>query len=145
MNEEKHGWNTLEDYLHVLQHVVDDDPFVISHSSLSINTSSEAGDISGEILCHGDIILDVTKHFEIVEYEGQLYARTVRYSYHARFEGGSDILRYDNAHADEGTGHGTTHHKHTFDGEHETITDMGELDWPHLSEVLAEVRGLVWK
>ncbi|MEX1253893.1 MAG: DUF6516 family protein [Dehalococcoidia bacterium] len=144
MSEAKHGWNTLEDYLHVLQHVVDDDPFVISHS-LSIDLSAEAGDISGDVLCHGDIILDVTKHFEILEYADQRYARTARYSYHARYEGGDDILRYDNAHADDTTGHSTTHHKHTFDGDSEMITDVREFDWPHLSEVLAELRGIVWR
>ena len=144
MVAERHGWNTLEDYLHVLRRVVDDSPFVIS-DTLSIDISPDAGDISGDILCHEDIILDVTKHFEIVEYEGQQYARTVRYSYHARYDNGADILRYDNAHAEEQTGHSTTHHKHEFHNGAESVSEVGESDWPHLSEVLDEVSNMVWK
>ena len=141
----KHGWNGLHSYLEVVLRVLHDHPFVVGDHIEIPPPSPEAGEIAGDVFCHDNIILDVTKHYEIRAVGRRKEARTVRYSYHARYENGGDILRYDNAHADEGTGHGTTHHKHTFDGEHETITDMGELDWPHLSEVLAELRGLVWK
>lgn len=139
-DEARHGWNALEDYLHVLERVIEDDPFVIEHS-LSTYMSSENGDISGDIVCHGDIIVNVLKYLEIEEYDGKPYARTVKYSYHARYEGGPDILRYDNAHTE---GDVRANHKHDYRSGEEVVTDLGN-DWPHLSDVLAELRALVWK
>ena len=136
----KHGWNTLENYLPVVLRVVEDDPFVICHS-LEIDISPEAGEISGDIICHGDITVDVIKHFEIRAVGNRKEARTVRYAYHARYRNGADILRYDNAHPIPG--HRTPHHKHEFDSSGETVTHTG-LEWPHLTEVLDELKAIVW-
>ena len=70
--------------------------------------------------------------------------RTFKYAYHAGVEGSSNrpIFRYDNA--DTKVGHGDAHHKHKFEP---TIWNqilpplwVGEEGWPHLSEVLEELR-----
>jgi hypothetical protein len=136
----KHGWNTLENYLHVVLRVVQADPFVICHS-LEIEISPEAGEISGDIICHGDITVDVTKHFEIRAVGNRKEARTVRYAYHARYRNGDDILRYDNAHTYPG--YRTPHHKHEYGPSGDTISHIG-MQWPHLSEVLDELKAMVW-
>lgn len=120
---------------------VEDDPFVVEHT-LSIQLSPEAGELSGDVSCHGDIVVDVTKHFEIRGTGRRRQARTVRYAYHARYANGADIVRYDNAH--QYPGHATAHHNHRFDPGGETVTHVG-ADWPHLSEVLDELKKLVWK
>jgi hypothetical protein len=70
----------------------------------------------------------------------------MRYTYHAGIEGSASrsIFRYDNAHTYVREGHPDTHHKHTFD--HSTWTEkappewIGEERWPHLGDVLAELR-----
>lgn len=121
----------------MLLHVVEDNPFVISHS---ITLSPGGDDISGDIVCHGGVIVDVTTYLEIEDRNGGIYARTAKYSYHARFEHDKDILRYDNSHIQKGQ---RRHHKHEYDADKETITDLGD-DWPHLSDVLAELQELVW-
>ena len=137
----KHGWNSLDDYLHVMRRVVEDDPFVISNG-LGFQLSPEIGEVSGDIICHGDVILNVHKYFEIRAAGDRREARTVRYSYHARYKGGNDILRYDNAH--RFAGYRTPHHKHEFDSRgDDTVTHTG-MEWPHLSEVLDELKMMVW-
>ena len=140
---EKHGWNDLENYLHVALRVAEHHPFVVDHT-LSVQTSPEAGEISGDVLCHGHIILDVRKHFEIRTRRNRKEARTVRYAYHARYENGENILRYDNAHPPQHLGHPTRHHKHDWQSGREEISHVGN-DWPHLSEVLDELKKRIWK
>jgi len=139
----KHGWNDLENYLHVALRVAEQHPFVVDHR-LSIEASSETGEISGDVFCHDHIILDVRKHFEIRTRRNRKEARTVRYSYHARYENGKTILRYDNAHAGQRLGHPTRHHKHDWRSGREEISHVGN-NWPHLSEVLDELQQSVWK
>lgn len=138
----RHGWNDLSNYLHVVLRVLDDHPFVIDHNLKISPISPEAGEVSGDVFCHGDVVLDVTKYFEIRTVGQRTQARTVRYSYHARYKEGEDILRYDNSHPLPG--HRTPHHKHRFHSRGESIHHIGP-DWPHLSEVLDEVQGLIWK
>lgn len=140
---EKHGWNDLEDYLHVALRVAEHHPFVVDHT-LSVQRSPEAGEISGDVFCHEHIILDVSKHFEIRTRRNRKEARTVRYAYHARYENGENILRYDNAHPPQHLGHPTRHHKHDWRSGREEISHVGN-DWPHLSEVLDELQESVWK
>jgi hypothetical protein len=138
----KHGWNDLGDYLLVVRRVVDDDPFVVG-DELDYQDSPEAGEVSGDIFCHGNIVVNMHKHLKIRTVgRGRRQARTTRYSYNARYEDGGVILRYDNSYRHPG--HPTAHHKHEFHGDDETITHVG-ADWPHLSEVLDELRGLVWR
>jgi hypothetical protein len=138
---DKHGWNDLENYLLVVWRAVDDDPFVV-RNTLAVEQSPEAGEVSGDVFCHGDLVIDVTKHFEIRTIGKRRQARTVYYAYHARYENGGDILRYDNS--DQHPSHPTAHHKHEFHPDGETVTHIG-TDWPHLSEVLDELKRLVWK
>ena len=138
---ERHGWNDLENYLHIALRVVKDHPFVVDHT-LTIQTSPEAGEISGEVFCCEGIIVDVHKHFDIRIIGRRKEAKTVRYGYHARYEDGKDILRYDNSH--RRPRHRSRHHKHDWRSGPEEISHVGN-DWPHLSEVLDELQESVWK
>ena len=138
----KHGWKELQNYLVVVLRVLHDHPFVIDHDLEIPLPSPEAGEISGDVFCHDGVILDVTKHFEIRTVGTRKEARTDRYAYHARYEKGGDILRYDNAdHYQDG--HPTRHHKHDYQSGRDEVTHVGK-NWPHLSEVLDEVMGIVW-
>ena len=139
---EKHGWNDLEDYLRVMLRVVEDDPFVVGHTLQITGISPEAGEISGDIFCHGDVVIDVRKNFEIRTTRSRKEARTVRYSYHARYGNDNPILRYDNAHRHPG--HPTFHHKHDWLSGTEETNHVGR-GWPHLSEVLDELKKRIWK
>lgn len=98
--------------------------------------------ISGDLFCHGDIVVDVVKYFEITMINTEEYAQTVKYSYHARYQGGDNILRYDNA--DDHSTYPTRHHKHDFTKGLDELTHVGD-DWPHLSDVLNELREMVWQ
>ena len=138
---QRHEPQKLEEYLHVSLKVADDDPFVIAHD-LDVENSPEGGLISGELFCHGDIVVDVVKYFEITIINTEEYAQTVKYSYHARYQGGDNILRYDNA--DDHDAHPTRHHKHDFTKGLDELTHVGD-DWPHLSDVLNELREMVWQ
>ena len=137
---QRHEPRILEEYLHVALKVADDDPFVVDHT-LELEISGEGGVISGELFCHGDIEVDVVKYFEITIIDTKKYAQTVKYSYHARYQGGDNILRYDNA--DDHDAHPTAHHKHDFTKGLDILTHTGD-DWPHLSNVLDELRDMVW-
>ncbi len=134
----KHGWNDLEDYLHVLRRVLDDHPFVID-DTLTIQSSPDGGLIEGKVFCHGDVVVDVRKRYEVRRRSSQNQARTVRYSYNARYEGGRSILRYDNSHV---RSHDPTrHHKHDYLAR--KVTHVG-LEWPHVSDVLDEIQEMAW-
>lgn len=138
---QRHDPRSLEEYLQIALSVADDDPFVIDHN-LNIEISPEGGRISGEMFCHGDIVVDVDKYFKITTVTGEKFAHTVKYSYHARYQGGASILRYDNAkHHDA---HPTPHHKHNFTKGLDELTHVGD-DWPLLSDVLDELREMVWQ
>ena len=137
----KHDWNELQNYLVVVLRVVRDHPFVVDDNLEIPPPSPEAGEISGDVFCHENIILDVLKHFEIRTLGNRRQARTTRYSYHARYENGGDILRYDNA--DQHQGHPTPHHRHDFRSGRDEVTHVGP-DWPHLNEVLDELMGIAW-
>ena len=135
----KHGWNDLEDYLRVLLRVLDDHPFVIEHN-LTIKPSPEGGLVEGQVYCHGDVVIDVHKRYDVRRRSSEEQARTVRYSYNVRYENGKSVLRYDNSH--NRPGDLTPHHKHDF--RRRKVTHVG-LDWPHLSDVLDEVMAVVWR
>lgn len=137
----KHGWNDLENYLHVLERVLSDHPFVIDHS-LTIETSPEGGRICGEVSCHEKVVLSVTKYYVVRAVRRRKQARTSDYSYHARTKRGRDLLRYDSA--PHYPHHPTSHHKHSFKSGRETVTHVGE-NWPHLSEVFDELQALFWE
>ena len=138
----KHDWNDLENYLHVTLRAVEDNPFEVDHTLGFPRMSPDAGEVSGDIFCHGEIVVNVIKYFDIRAVGKRRQARTVRYSYHARYRDGEDIFRYDSFH--RRPNHPTSHHKHEFHPDGETVTHVG-TDWPHLSEVLDELKRLVWK
>lgn len=138
---QRHKPQNLGEYLHVALRVAGDDPFVVDHN-LTVERSPEGGTISGELFCHGDIIVDVDKYFKITIVNGEEFAHTDKYSYHAWYQGGARILRYDNApHHDA---HPTRHHKHDFTKGLDELSHVGD-DWPHLSDVLDELREMVWQ
>ena len=136
----KHGWNELENYLVAVLRAVRDHPFVIE-DDLDILSSPEAGEVSGDVFCHENVVLHVLKHYVVRTIDSRKEARTVRYAYHARYDRGSLILRYDNVHSHDG--HPTPHHKHDYRSGHDEVTHVGR-NWPHLSEILDELMGIVW-
>ena len=135
----KHGWNDLENYLHIALRALDSHPFVIAHT-IQIEPSPEGGQISGEVFCHENVVLRVSKYYQVRLLRGRKQARTVNYSYHAR-RGDQDILRYDNVHRRRR--HASPHHKHEFLPSGERVLHVGE-EWPHLSEVLDELQDMIW-
>ncbi|HEU4760298.1 MAG TPA: DUF6516 family protein [Dehalococcoidia bacterium] len=137
----KHDWNELQNYLVVVLRVVRDHPFVVGDNLEIPPPSQEAGEIAGDIFCHENVVLDVLVHYEIRAVGNRQQARTSRYSYHARYGNGGDILRYDNA--DQHRGHPTRHHRHDFRSGRDQVTHVG-ADWPHLNEVLDELMEIVW-
>lgn len=74
------------------------------------------------------------------------FVRRTTYSYHADVEGSEDrpIFRYDNAHRYGWEGQGGEHHKHRYDHSSRQETEppewIGRDGWPHLHEVIEELR-----
>lgn len=135
----KHGWNLHQNYLEVVLGAVSNHAFVVRHT-LQIIASPEVGEISGDVFCHEGIALNVEKHYEIRRVGNREEARTTEYSYHARYDKGGDILRYDNVPDHK---HPTPHHKHDFRSGSSKVSHIGR-NWPHLSEVLDELREMAW-
>jgi hypothetical protein len=102
--------------------------------------------LKGRVRCRNGLFIDVEKFLEVRRRGDRTEVRTGTYSYHAGVEGSAarSIFRYDNAHTYVREGHPDTHHKHTFD--YSTWTEktppewIGEERWPHLSDVLEELR-----
>lgn len=102
--------------------------------------------IEGRIQCKGGLFINVEKFLAVRVVGGRRQVRTVRYTYRAGVEGSQDrpVFRYDNFHAYSREGHPDAHHKHRFD--YTTWREIappewiGEDKWPHLSDVIEELR-----
>lgn len=137
-----HGWNPLQNYLTIHQTQLDRlRAYFVEEDSLAIAWLDERTlKIEGRIRCQHGIFLDVRK---VLEADDQGRVRTIRYRYHAGFEGPRDrpIFRYDNAHPHQG--HADPHHKHCVD--YATWTEIappqwiGYDRWPTLAQVLDEL------
>lgn len=94
----------------------------------------------------GGLFVDVNEVLEVRLTRGRKQVKTIRYKYHAGFEGAQarSILRYDNSHSYLREGHPAPHHKHRFD--HRTWQEFTPPEWigaanrPHLSDVVEESR-----
>jgi len=140
-----HGWNSLENYLHVHHRRLNEfrDHFVVgdnlSYELVDLHTFA----IKGRVHCEHGLFLQVDKTLEIND-TGQV--RTLRYSYHAGVAGDRDrpIFRYDNFHPYTREGHQDEHHKHRFNQhtweETEPPEWIGRHRWPHLDQAIEELR-----
>jgi hypothetical protein len=144
-----HDWNSLDSYLHIHESYMQqfiDDGFIVDHDIKTTLVGKPPGQLilRGRIRCQHGLFLEVLKELEVENRSGRLYVRTEQYNYHAGVEGDLDrgIFRYDNAHPYPG--HGDAHHKHEFD--HTTWQRIeppawvGREGWPHLSDVIEELR-----
>jgi hypothetical protein len=149
---DRHGWNSLENYFHVHDRRIADfiaEGFVL-HDGLEREwLGSDTIVIQGRIRCAHGLFVDVEKYLAVkISRSGALQVKTGSYSYHVGIAGERErsLFRYDNAHVYTREGHPDTHHKHRFD--HHTWQEVrppdwiGQERWPHLSEVLEELR--VW-
>jgi len=137
-----HGWNDLYHYLIIHQAQLDRlGSYFVERDELAISWIDERTlKIAGRIHCRFGIFLDVLKYLEVND---RRQVRTVRYRYHAGFEGQQPrpIFRYDNAYAHRG--HPDAHHKHHVD--YATWTEIsppewiGHDRWPTLAQVLDEL------
>lgn len=149
----KHGWNSLKNYLHIHEKVLDQyskfmqfpKTYVIekvtdNYYSL-VCTGIHFNTVRGQV-----IRVDISKDVDIdATIKKRPQARTARYSYCAS-KPGSDgwcIIRYDSPHADaEKKGvpaHHKHHHRHDFRSGRKSIKIFDCDDWPHVSEFLSEV------
>ncbi len=100
--------------------------------------------LEGRLRCKHGLFVDVLKYLEVRRSPTRISVRTDRYRYHAGIEGPAarPIFRYDNS--DTKSGHPDAHHKHRFDPttwqEIEPPLWIGEENWPHLSDVIVELR-----
>ena len=114
-----HGWNTLENYVHVHSRhmeVFQSIGFVVEDLLEFVpQDDPEELVISGRIRCQHNLFVDVDKTLSTQTRHGRVMVKTIRYAYHAGFEGRQDrpIFRNDNAHPHPG--HADAHHKHRFD------------------------------
>jgi hypothetical protein len=120
--------------------------FVVEDSLSIRRVKPDSVFIEGRIRCQAGLYIDVEKRLTVRQIRRRTQVRTARYSYHAGIEGSTNrsIFRYDNAHAFTREGHPDAHHIHHFDPqswrERKPPEWIGEADWPHLSDVIEELR-----
>lgn len=141
---DRQGWHRLQSYLNVhyghLERFAN--YFVVADELEAAFISRDRFAIRGRVRCDHALFVDVDK---VLAYRSDGRVRTIRYSYHAGFEGPVDrpIFRYDNDHRYSREGHPDEHHKHRFDPvtwqEIEPPEWVGRDRWPHLSDVLEEL------
>lgn len=140
-----HGWNALQNYLQVHHRYLDDlrTYFVVGDDLQYEFLAEDLFEIRGRVRCQHGRFVDVGKTLEINLWR---QVRTIRYSDHAGLEGREDrpIFRYDNAHRYVRESHEDEHHRHRFDTtnwqELEPPEWIGRERWPHLNEVIEELR-----
>ena len=143
----RHDWNSFQGYFNAHDNRIADlchEGFILEDGLSREWLGREFVVIKGRLRCQHGLFIDVLKYLEVREVATRTVVRTLRYRYHAGVEGLSDrpIFRYDNS--DTKAGHQDAHHKHRFD--HTTWQEIvpplwvGEEAWPHLSEVVEELR-----
>ncbi|MCC6997457.1 MAG: hypothetical protein IT370_22770 [Deltaproteobacteria bacterium] len=107
--------------------------------------------ISGRVICEGGLYIGVSKVLSILSGDGPTSeVQTDAYSYNAVLGGIGNVFRYDSPHlrqedqsGHERPDHHQIHHKHTYDvlrgGEQTAISEVSEIDWPTLGEVIEEL------
>ena len=141
---DKHGWNSLENYLelhlkHLAEHPFVEDP-VKSYIEITRIPLKE-GEIlclEGEIFCKYGVVLEVEKYADVVKRRGRQRVKTFLYRYNAYIPGKWNVLRYDNLHEYE-----DQYHRHVFDletGEQIGDTQMlSRQEFPVMHEILDEL------
>jgi hypothetical protein len=143
----RHDWNSFEGYFNAHDRRIADlcnEGFILEDELRRNWMGRDFVIIKGRLRCQHDLFIDVLKYLEVRETATRTLVRTFRYRYHAGVEGAADrpIVRYDDS--DAKAGHEDAHHKHRFD--HTTWTEIeppqwiGEERWPHLNEVVEELR-----
>lgn len=140
----RHGWNTLENYVHVHQSALEQHDFVIEDRTEFVRyTDAGRGAVvhlTGEIVCAGGVIIEVDKYLDVRQSSrGVDEVRGYLYRYHGYVRGGPNLLRYDNSHAED------EFHRHQYDvgtgGQTQTILARENL--PTLIQVVSELEQLV--
>src|SRR5690349_11267636 len=142
-----HQWNNWENYRTIHEGYMEFHPFVIEdHLEWKIVGDPYLPDaiwLVGYIICKQGVHIDVRKLLETrLVGHGQLQVRGLRYSYNAYIPGQSNILRYDNGHADP-----DEFHRHEFDlstsREKLPRTILARQEMPTLAQFLEEVAAIV--
>jgi hypothetical protein len=149
---DQHGWNEYGNYLLIHERHIQafmDEGFVLS-DGLNVIIARDrqrrpvAVSIEGRLTCINGLFVDIEKHLDVMERGGRIWVRLGDCKYHAGIAGEAPrtIFRYDTAHPYPH--HKDNYHKHHFN--HVTWEEIGtpewigRRDWPHLSEVLAELQ-----
>jgi hypothetical protein len=151
---DRHNCNEFGNYLLIHDHHIQafmDEGFVLSDGSNAIVARDRqrrpaAVAIEGRLTCIHGLFVDIEKHLDVMAHGGRAWVWLGDCKYHAGIEGGApqQIFRYDTTHPYPD--HNDKYHKHRFN--HTTWEEagtpewIGRSDWPHLSEVLEELR--VW-
>lgn len=139
-----HGPNTFDDYVNVYEHRLEALAGFIVDNGLTYTVTETVVLWEGTIVCQTGIELDVHRAQQVTwNREGRMVVQTVDYAYNAIRRVGEKcipLLRYDNSH--EHPRHPTKHHRHRFNEEGESlrVEHVGEDGWPHLTDVLEELR-----
>lgn len=141
---DRHGWNSLQNYKTIHEKCLDEcRAYFVEHDTLQFEVISPSRIIlSGQIFCHGDLVIYVDKTLERNE---RNQVRGLRYSYQAQFVSPPlrQIFRYDNSHVYVEEGHEDAFHKHQFS--YRTWKDIeppiwiSRQNWPELSKVIDEL------
>jgi len=144
-----HGWNSFDNYIAFHHRRLGEfREYLVVTDSLTYEFEKDGSFvIRGRVSCEHGLFLEVEKKLEVSDARR---VRTARYSYYAGVQGRADrpIFRYDNFHVYETEGHLDAHHRHRFD--HHTWEEIEPPDWigrdrwPHLDEVIKELR-LWWE
>ena len=143
-----HGWNTLENFRDIHEKRLAEHPFV-DHSTpdtLRLDEYELSGDtyfvLWGEVYCHHNVIVEVTKYYESRVLTGRVQIRGFSYRYNAHVRGGHNVLRYDNGHDDAPD----EFHRHAFDlvtGDETEKRVIARYELPVFADILTEVQELV--
>ncbi|MBI2909646.1 MAG: hypothetical protein HYX92_18560 [Chloroflexi bacterium] len=139
----RHGWNSYDGYKNIEQARLEGHPFVKSHN-IEYEFYQSAGaqflSISGTVLCHADVVLEVEKYLQGRRTpRGLILIRTFSYRYNASIPGKGNVLRYDNGHNfDE-------YHRHVFDvvtGKEITFEILDRQKFPTFPDILDELQAM---
>lgn len=143
---DRHGWNSLEDYILIYQKHLDEHPFIDHSKPLpefeyyhSEEDKTVIAFLNGYIYCLNQVVLEIRKIFE-TKYlsNGVFKIRCKSYCYEASLKGERELIRYDNLDSFE------DYHKHLFDenGKQLGRKSLSRNEFPLLHEVIDELQNL---
>lgn len=145
-----HGWNSVENFRHIHETRLAEHPFVDHNKPHTLILEEYEVDenvylsLCGEVYCYHNVIVEVAKYYDTMNFGGRLNLRGFSYRYNAHVKNGHNVLRYDNGHKEAPE----EFHRHEYDPENGVPREtklLTRYELPDMYDIITEIQAIAEK